>query len=470
MKKTPERPPASDSQQAASHELAAELRETAKLAWPMVLTQVGQIAMMTTDLAFVGRIGVEAIAAAGLASRVYAVSFAFGSSLLAAVAPLVVQGFAADNLALARHSLRMGLWTALLLSVPIIAFALGGEQILIALGQEPNTARLAQQYLIGLAWGVAPALCFEAIRIFMGAANRPQPVLWIMLSSVLANTLLVYLLMYGKLGLPRLELFGAGLASSLVNCGMFLAALCFAKRYRPFREYRLLEDFWRFDWPSMRQLIVIGIPNSIAFLVGYGLFSAAALLAGLISASVLAAHQIAAYVASVLQLISFGISAAATVRVGQAVSRNDVPGIKRAGLAALLLGAVIAAMFTSGVTIYRFQIAGVFLNDSTHDIGSTIGLATKLLWASASFFIGDALRCIAAGVLRGLKDTLVPLFFAALAYWPVGLVLSYLLSFKAGLGAIGIWCGLSIGTIVYAVLLCLRFRLLTKRLAVQSLS
>ncbi|UPJ47823.1 MATE family efflux transporter [Bradyrhizobium sp. 200] len=454
--------------QAACHHLAIELGETAKLALPMVLTQVAQIAMMTIDLAFIGRIGVESVAAVALAGRVYLVSFTFGAGLLAPIAPLAAQAFVAHNLAMIRRSLRMGLWMALLLSLPIIAFALRGEQILLALGQEPNAARLAQQYLFGLAWGVAPALCFLAIRSFMGAVNRPEPVLWITLAAIPAKVLLVYLLINGKLGLPRLELFGVGLATTLVNCGTFLAGLWFATMCRTFRDYHVVAHLWRFDWPIMRQLIVIGTPISISALIGYGLFSAAALLAGQISTSALAAHQIALQVAAPLFMISFGISMAATVRVGHAVGRNDAPGIKRAGLVAMLLGVVVTAMVTLAVIAARFELVELFLGESGGDADATIGLSAKLLLVGASFFVTESARSAAAGGLHGLKDTRVPLLLAGIAYWPIGFSLSYVLSFQVGLGAIGIWIGLSIGTTVYAGFLVLRFQLLADRLALQS--
>ncbi|MDA9421025.1 MATE family efflux transporter [Bradyrhizobium sp. CCBAU 53380] len=451
----------------AGHHLAMELSETAKLALPMVLTQVGQIAMMTTDFAFIGRIGTEALAAAALASRVYLLVFILGVGLLAAIAPLAAQAFGADNLSVARRSLRMGLWMALLLSLPIMAFALCGEEILLSLGQSPAATRLARQYLFGLAWGVAPALWFQAIRNFMGAVNRPEPALWITLAAVPVNALLVYLLIDGKLGLPRLGLFGAGLATTLVNCGTFLAGLWFATMRRPFRDYHVLAHIWRFDWPLLQQLFVIGTPISIASVIGYGLFSATTLLAGLISTSALAAHQIAVQVAATLFMVSFGISTAAAVRVSHAVGRNDGPGIKRAGVVAMLLGIVIAAMLTLAVIAARLEIAELFLGGSAGDADPTITLAAKLLLVGATFFITDAAKSIAAGGLRGLKDTRVPLLFAGIAYWLIGFPLSYVLSLKIGLGAIGIWIGLSIGTTVYAVLLVIRFQQLATRLALR---
>src|SRR5438552_13923712 len=255
----------------SGNRLAHELTETLKLAVPMALTQLGQIAMMTTDLALIGRLGDEAVAAAALAHTVFFVSFTFGMGLMSAVAPLAAQAFGARNPRLVRRSLRVGLWAGLLISLPMMAFPLYGEQILVTLGQAPATARLAQQYLFGLAWGITPALWFLAIRGFMGAINRPEPGLWITLAAIPANAVLVYLLIHGELGLPRLELFGAGLGSTIVDFGMFLAGIWFAYARRPFRKYQVLGRIWRIDWRLMRQLIIIGAPISLAFLMEYGL-------------------------------------------------------------------------------------------------------------------------------------------------------------------------------------------------------
>src|SRR3984893_1505264 len=346
------------------HHLAIELTETLKLAVPIVLTQLGQIAMMTTDLALIGRLGDGAVAAAALASSVFFITFTFGMGLVSAVAPLAAQAFGARDPRMVRRALRVGLWTALLISLPMIVPPLYGEQILLALGQAPATARLAQHYLMGLAWGITPALWFLAIRGFMGAVNRPEPGLWITLVAIPANAVLVYLLIHGALGLPRLELFGAGLATTTINFGMFLAGLWFAHSRRPFRKYQVLGNIWRVDWVLMRQLIVIGAPISVAFLLEYGLFAAPALLMGLISTTALAAHQIALQVTAILFMVPFGIGIAATVRVGHAVGRNDAAAVKRAGFVATLLGIVLVSTLTLAVILGRFAIARFFFGEA----------------------------------------------------------------------------------------------------------
>src|SRR6201747_1669048 len=365
---------ATGSASTTRNRLTVELTETLKLAVPIVLTQLGQIAMMTTDLALIGRLGDEAVAAAALAHTVFFVAFTFGMGLVSAVAPLAAQAFGARNPRAVRRALRVGLWAALLISLPMMALPLFGEQILLTLGQAPATAHLAQNYLLGLAWGITPALWFLAIRGFMGAVNRPEPGLWITLAAIPANALLAWLLIHGAWGLPRLQLFGAGLATTIVSFGMFLAGLWFAANRRPFRKYRVLGRIWRIDRVLMRQLVAIGAPISIAFLLEYGLFGAAGLLMGLISTTALAAHQIALQIAAILFMVPLGISMAATVRVGHAVGRNDPDGVKRAGLVATLLGIALVAALTVAVMAGRFEIVQLFFGEAAAGASEAIAL------------------------------------------------------------------------------------------------
>src|SRR6202163_2030067 len=444
--------------------LAVELTETLKLAVPIALTQLGQIAMMTTDLALIGRLGDAAVAAAALAHTIFFFSFTFGMGLVSAVAPLAAQAFGARNPRLVRRALRVGLWAALVMSLPMMALSLYGEPILLALGQAPVTAHLAQRYLLGLAWGVAPALGFLAIRGFMGAVNRPEPGLWITLAAIPANAVLVYLLIHGELGMPRLELLGAGIATTAINFGMFLAGLWFVTRRRPFRKYHALGRIWRIDWVLMRRLIVIGAPISVSFLLEYGLFGAAGLLMGLISTTALAAHQIALQIAAILFMVPFGIGMAATVRVGHAVGGGNAPAAKRAGLVAAGLGIVFMSAMTLAVIIGRFAIAEIFLGEATD---ATAELAATLLLVGSTFFITDGIQTVVAGSLRGMNDTRIPLLFATVSYWLVGFTCASVLGFRTPLGAPGVWIGLSCGTAVYAVLLILRFRRLASRLALR---
>jgi len=439
----------------------AEIIETIKLAWPIALTQLGQIAMMTTDLALIGRLGDGAIAAVGLAHLILFVGFVLGMGPVSAVAPLAAQAFGARDPRMVRRSLRVGLWAAVMLGVPINVAQLWGEDILVAAGQSSATAALAARYLTGLAWSMIPAWCFIALRNFMGAVNRPEPALWITIAAIPVNGILAYALINGAFGAPRLNLLGAGLATTLVNVAMCAAAIWICYTCRPFKKYRVLGRFWRADWELLRQLIAIGLPISGALMLEWGLFSSAALLMGWIGTTALAAHQIALQVATILFMVPFGISLAATVRVGHAVGRRDPVATRRAGFGAIALGAAVMVAMTAIVVAFHDAIPLLFLGDGSGGNAATAQLAATLLLIGASFFVTDGVQAIAAGALRGLNDTRVPMLFAAVSFWLIGFTCVYGLAFPGRLGAVGIWIGFSTGIATFAVLLICRFHMLT---------
>jgi MATE family multidrug resistance protein len=447
-----------------------EMAETAKLALPIALTQLGQIGMMTTDLALIGRLGDGAVAAVSLAHLILFSGFVLGMGPISAVAPLAAQAFGARNPRMVRRALRVGLWAAILLGVPVNIAQLWGKDILIAAGQAPETAALAARYLAGLAWSMMPAWCFIAIRNFMGAVNRPEPGLWITLVAIPLNGILAYALIHGVFGLPRLDLLGAGLATTLVNVAMCAAAIWICYAVPPFRKYRVLGRFWRPDWALQWQLFRIGAPISGSLMLEWGLFSSAALLVGWLGTTALAAHQIALQIVTILFMVPFGISLAATVRVGHAVGRRDAMATRRAGFSALALGAAFAAVATVVVVLVRESIPLVFLGSDAAGQAETARLAGSLLLIGATFFINDGMQGIAAGALRGLNDTAVPVVFAGISFWLVGFNSAYWLAFHTELGVFGVWIGFSLSVATYAALLIWRFHLLTSRQYMPALA
>lgn len=440
-----------------------ELTETVRLALPIALTQLGQVAMMTSDLVLLGRLGDQMVAAAALAHAVLFAAFVLGMGLVSAVAPLAAQAYGARDPRMVRRALRVGLWAAVILGVPLSVLQFYGREILILLGQTPETATLAARYLYGLAWSLIPAWWFIALRGFMGAVNRPEPGLWITLAAIPANALLAYGLIYGHFGLPRLDLLGAGLATTIVNLGMCAAAVWVCYALRPFRKFQVLGRFWRPDWPLLRKLIIVGAPISGTFSLEYGVFAAAGILMGWISTSALAAHQIALQIASILFMVPFGISMAATVRVGHAVGRRDSPGTRSAGFVALWLGIAFMTAMTLLVIVTREMLPILFLGQANEQNAPTLELAATLLVVGASFFIADSVQTIAQGALRGLNDTASPMLYSFICFWLFAFPACYFLGFTLHMGAVGIWLALSASLIVYAAMLILRFHRLTRR-------
>lgn len=440
-----------------------ELTETVRLAVPMAATQLGQVTMMTTDLMLLGRLGQDVVAAVALAHIVLFLCFMLGMGLVSAVAPLAAQAFGAREPRMVRRALRVGLWAATLVGLPLTIAQMFGYEILTALGQDHATAHLAGHYLHALAWSMVPAWWFMALRSFMGAVNRPEPGLWITLAAIPANLALAAILIFGAFGLPQLGVLGAGLATTLVNLGMCAAGVwvCYARR--PFRKYQVLGRFWRADWPLMRKLFVIGLPIAGMFLLEYGLFAIAAIMMGWISTTALAAHQIALQFASIIFMVPFGIAQAATVRVGQAAGRRDPAGTRLAGFVAIALGAAFMVVMVLLALTGRNLIPLAFLGNDTAHAAETIALTATLLLVGSTFFIADGIQSVTAGALRGLNDTRIPLLIAAVSFWAIGFTASYSLAFLVGLAAAGIWFGFSVSIAVYAILLVWRFHALTQR-------
>jgi MATE family multidrug resistance protein len=441
----------------------AEFIGTIKLALPIALTQLGQVAMMTSDLVLIGHLGDKAIAAAALGQTILFAGFMLGMGLVSAVAPLAAQAFGAREPRMVRRALRVGLWVSIMAGLPLMAIQHAGESMLLALGQDTETARLAAQYLTPLSWSMIPAWWFIALRGFMSAVNRPEPALWITLAAIPLNAALAYAFIYGAAGFPLLELFGAGVATTLANIFMCAAGFWVAYTQRPFKKYRVLNRFWRADWKLLWRLIVVGAPISASFLLEFGLFASAAILMGWIGTSALAAHQIALQTAAILFMIPFGISMAATVRVGQAVGRGDSADTRRAGFAAIALGAGFMAVMVFVIISARHAIPLLFLGTDAAHASATAALAATLLAFGATFFVVDGIQTIASGALRGLNDTRIPMIFAAFSFWVVGFTASYTLAFAAEFGAVGVWMGFTLGLGVYSVLLVLRFNALTRR-------
>ena len=242
---------------------------------------------------------------------------------------------------------------------------------------------------------------------------------------------------------------------------MCAAAIWICYACRPFKKYRVLGRFWRMDWMLTRQLVTIGAPISGAMLLEWGLFSSAALLVGWIGTTALAAHQIALQIATILFMIPFGISLAATVRVGHAVGRRDPVAARRAGFGAIALGAGVMLATTLLIVALRDLIPLMFLGGDGPANAATAQRAATLLLIGATFFVTDAVQGIAAGALRGLNDTRVPMLFAAVSFWLFGFSSACLLAFPLGLRTIGIWIGFSLGVATFAALLMWRFDRLT---------
>ena len=251
----------------------AEARAIFALAWPLILTSLATIAISTTDVVMMGWLGPRDLAAGALGHHLFFPLFLLGLGVVLAVAPIVAQHLGAKEAREARRALRQGLWVSLVIGLPLGLLLWESGTFLRFLGQDAMLSELAEGYLRAALWGLTPAFGFVVLRGFVSAHGRTRAVLVITLMAVVVNALGNYGLMFGNFGLPRLELVGAGISSSLVQLFTFLALLFFMLADRDYRRYRLLERFWRPDWPLFFEVWRVGLPIGLGIVSGSAFFS-----------------------------------------------------------------------------------------------------------------------------------------------------------------------------------------------------
>ena len=441
-----------------------EARALVRLSVPIVLTNVGQVAIQTTDVVMIGWLGADALAASVLGVNVMFVLLLFAIGVVAATAPMISQDLGRRRHAVRepRRTVRQGLWVALAIGLPAWLLLWHIAWLLDLFRQDPELIAAAEPYVRAAMWGFVPALWFVVLRNFIASLERPRAGMVVMFLGVGINALADYGLIFGAFGFPALGLQGAGIATSLTNLFLFASLLGYILIDRQFRRFHVLGRLWRPDWTRFREIFRIGLPIGVTLVMEVGLFAAAGFLIGLIGKAELAAHQIALQCASVAFMVPLGLAQAATVRVGLAAGGGDAPGLWRAGLTALLMGGAFMAATATVMWTAPEALVGLFIDVNAPANAPVLRAAVVFLAVAALFQLFDGGQVIGAGALRGLKDTRWPMIFAGLAYWVVGMSLAVGLGFGIGLGALGIWIGLAVALAVAAALMIGRFVILAR--------
>ena len=436
-----------------------EARETLRLSWPMVLTNVAQHGLNTIDVVLLGWLSANALAAGALAHSLHFAVMIFGIGLVTATAPMVAQEIGARRHSVreVRRTIRQGFWLAAAYSVPAWAVLWQGEAILLALGQEPALAAQAGAYVRALQWGLLPFLVYLVLRTFVAALGRPGLALAACALALPLNAVLAWALIFGRLGLPALGMTGAGVATSIVSVFMAVVLAVLIRADRRLRRYHILGRFWRADAPRFRRLLRLGLPIGATLAFEVTIFNAAALVMGTIGAAELAAHAIALQIAALAFMVPMGLSQAATIRVGQAVGRADAPGVARAGWTAFAMGTGFMGLTALLMLAAPGALVGLFLDARDPANTAVLGHAVTFLLFAALFQVVDGAQAVGAGMLRGLGDTRVPMLYAAFGYWGVGAPLGVALAYGTALRGSGVWIGLATGLAVVSLLMLARW-------------
>ncbi|MBB3984383.1 MATE family multidrug resistance protein [Sagittula marina] len=431
------------------------LRAILKLGLPLVGGHLAQFAIGLTDTIVVGWYGVPELAALVLATSAFFTLFLFGSGYAWAILPMVATYAAREDEVGIRRATRMALWWSILYFAMVMPLLWFSGPVLLALGQTPEIAEMAQTYLRIAGWGMLPALGVMVMKNYLAGLELTRVVLWVTVAAAVVNGALNYLLVFGKLGLPEMGIAGAALASLAVHAISLGLIVAYALRRLP--EHTLFARFWRPDWEMFARVFSLGLPIGLTTLAEVALFAGASVLMGWLGTVPLAAHGVALQISTATFVVQLGLSNAATVRAGNAMGRGDVDHMFRGAQVITVLSVVVALMsITIFLTLPEFLV-GLFVAPSEPQRAAVIAVGVQLMALAALFQMVDALQVNYLGMLRGLHDTRVPMVLAALSYWGIGMPGALVFGFTLGWGAVGVWMGLVLGLSVACALLIWRF-------------
>ncbi len=437
----------------------AETRETFRIAGPLALANVLQMLTYAIDVMFIARLGADELAASALAIALFGLIVWSLQSLTGAVAPIMSAELGARGPALrpVRRSMRMALWLSLIVS----AFGMGlcalAGPLMRVTGQEPHITALAVSYMEVLLWSTAPMVIAGVLRNYVSTLGRPIFATFITAVGIGVNALANWVFIFGNLGAPAMGLPGAALATiitSLAIVAMYAAAIRLDPRLH---RYHITGFFWRADWPRFMEIVRIGTPIAITIVAEAGVFGAAAFLMGRIGGLELAAHTLALNLAAFAFQVPFGVGQAATIRVGYFYGARDAVGMARAGWTSVAMGTGFMVFTASAMVLMPSALLSVYIDPADPANTQLVSTAISFLMIGAAFQLSDGVQAVAAGALRGLQDTRIPMWIAIFSYWVPGFGLAAGLGLFTPLAGTGVWIGLATGLTFAAVLLLYRW-------------
>ena len=429
-----------------------DLRDLVRLAFPVAVVQIGMMAMGAIDTIMVGRVTPTDLAAVAIGNLYFFGVAVFGMGVLFALDPVISQAVGARDAGAVARGVQRGALLALLLTVVASLLLLPSGPILSALRQPEDVVPVAAAYAWASILGVYPFYGFVVVRQSLQAMGKIRALLWTVATANVVNVFLNWILIYGNLGAPELGAVGSGWGTSLSRWFMMVMLMMVAwpllrPSLRPLRRDVL-------QLAPLARLLRVGAPIGVQQSLEFGVFGAAGLLIGLMGTIPVASHQVALQLAALTFMIPLGVAQATSVLVGQAVGRADPPGARRAAGAGLLVGAGFMSVTAALFLLIPEPLAAVFSVDQ-----SVIATAATLLPIAGVFQIVDGLQVVAAGALRGVADTRVPMILNFVGFWLVGLPVCVVLGLGLDQGPTGVWWGLAIGLGVVAILLLRRLRI-----------
>lgn len=439
-------------------------KATFLLAYPVVISQLGHIMVGVVDTAMVGQIGTIEQAAVALSNSLYTLVLVFGLGVSYGVTPLVAAADSSKNYKENASLLKNGIFINTILGILLFVLLFAISPILNLFNQKQEVVDLAIPFLNVMMLGMIPLCIFSGFKQFTEGLSFTRIAMLITIGSNLLNILLNYLMIFGYWGFPEMGLMGSCWASFISRVIMALAMFAYVYYNKHFKIYWegfhfRIRDFFRIDKLLVKKILAIGVPSGLQWVFEVGAFAFAVIMIGWISPDAQAAHQIALSIAASTYMMASGLSAAASVRVGNQLGLKSREGVRTAGFSAFAMVLIFMSLMAILFVLFQHYLPTLFSKET-----NVITIASSLIVIAAFFQLSDGVQVVGLGALRGVKDVKVPTIITLIAYWVIGLPMSYVFGFTMNLGVQGVWYGLSLGLTVAAVFLLWRFNYVSKRI------
>jgi multidrug resistance protein, MATE family len=433
------------------------ITNTLILAGPVIIGQLGLIMMGVVDSLMIGELGADYLAAAVLANHIVISILIIGLGVSMAVTPLVAISIGAEKHDEAQILFKQSLIVNTVFGIIMVVLILLASELIQYIHQPPLVVKYASSYMKILSISIIPWMIYQSYKQFIEGLSVTHPPMVVTIIANIINAFVNWIFIFGNFGFPKLELDGAGFATSGSRIFMMVVIVLYVNKSRRFNGFDTTLIIRKINKNIIKKILRLGLPSGFQYFFEVGGFSFAVVMVGWLGAKSLAAHQIAINLASISFMAVTGISAAGGIRVGNAVGRGDVDETRRAGFSAIILGSTI--MFCAGIIFifFRNYLSNLYISDQ-----EVISIASSLLVIAALFQLSDGAQAVGIGILRGLTDVKAPTVITFIAYWIIGLPIGYILGLICNLGVEGVWIGLLIGLTASAVMLTLRFNYKSK--------
>jgi MATE family multidrug resistance protein len=449
-----------------------EFNYNLKLATPVILGMLGHTFVSLVDNIMVGQLGSAELAAVSLGNSFIFIAMSVGIGFSTAITPLIAEADSEKNFKKGKSSFKHGLFLCSVLSFVLFGVILLAKPLMYLMKQPEEVVTLAMPYLDLVAFSLVPLIIFQAFKQFSDGLSLTKYPMYATIIANVINVALNYVLIFGKLGMPKMGIVGAAIGTLVSRFVMLFFLWWLLKQKKKSKDYVTNIKLFVLENRMIKKLLNLGFPSAMQMFFEVAIFTAAIWLSGVLGKNAQAANQIALNLASMTFMVAMGLSVASMIRVGNQKGLQNFKELRRIAQSIFLLGLCLAVVFALFFLAFHKVLPELYvdLNDETNRLDNleVVKTAAQLLLAAAIFQLSDSLQVIVLGALRGLQDVKIPTFITFIAYWLVGFPISYVLGKEDAYGSFGIWLGLLAGLTSAAIMLYIRFNYLTNRLISQK--